>query len=134
MAASRRASTANIFSTSKTNLKPAQVKEEPAVVKEVKSEPIKETKVENKVKEVAEPVKKEPVKETPAKEKSSAKTKKGTKKSDIFTTKKSHGKGCAKSIYLQGDVYEYLSEVAKEYELSLSDVVNQIVRYTMEGE
>lgn len=123
MATTRRGSSDNIFNKAKTNLKPAQTKE------------VEEVKVEEKV--IETPIIKEEIevkKEVPQKETKPKKEKSKTTKNDLFSSKKKGARGVQKTIYLKADVYAYLEDVCKEYEMQVSEAINIIIKAHMENE
>ena len=124
MSSVKRQSGENQFTKAKIEVKSANKRQEP----------VKEAEKETTDKLIAEPDinKVEPDKNTiqtkPVKERS--------KKDDLSTklfAMKHKGRGVARSVYFEAEVFDKLENISKKYELNLSETINTILKDALEN-
>jgi len=131
MAISRRSSTENIFKVRNDVKVQPQTKEAEPVVEEIKEKP----EVKPEVKPVMEEKSGSPS-EKPAKAASnrSQSRSSNTNKNDALfkDSKKEHG--VQRTTYYEKDVYDYIEQISKKYDINFNKVVNKILRDYMSAE
>lgn len=148
MAKTRRSSIDNMFAK-KGSVQPQKkeiIKEEPQVQEPEKIEVKEATEVEEKIveevveeTEIKEPETVEPIKiEEPKTESIKKPAEKKEQKVnrpaaiDNLFTKKKRERGHQQTIYLKKEVYDFCNEIAEQYEIGMSDVVNKLILSFME--
>ena len=115
MSSVKRQSSENQFTKAKIEVKSANKRQEP----------VKEAEKETTDKLIAEPDinKVKPVKER-------------GKKDDLSTklfAMKHKGRGVARSVYFEAEVFDKLENISKKYELNLSETINTILKDALEN-
>lgn len=113
----------NMFNKGRENIVPAK-KEETKV-----SEPQKEVVETPKAEEKSSPAPEKPAKQTPSR----TQGRPANKNDALFKdSRKEHG--VQRTTYYEKDVYDYVEEISKKYDINFNKVVNKILRDYMNAE